>query len=385
MIAAVFALSAACSGAPAEHGERRRDEPPAVVTTEEAAPAVILDTLKAHATAESEASADLYPAASGKVLRVYKDEGDLVRAGDLLALLENAPLDAAAERAAAQLTRVEDELATSERLHQQGALSDRDLAELRLSATTARATAREAHKTAEHTRITAPFAGVVGLRDLVEGQLAMSSQRAFQVVDPTRLRVVATLPEREVRRVQQGQRARLSPAYDPSGAVDAEVRRISPVIDPASGTFRVTLALDPNQTLILPGQYVSIDLAVAEVQAPLTVPRSALLWEEGAPVLYRLAPLKPKEEEEKRADEAPPFWSRWLPKDEGEGEGEDGPREALATHLAERCPVTLGVVDATRAEVREGIAPGDAVITVGQALLRDGAPVRLSTDVEKTP
>ncbi|MBN2799112.1 MAG: efflux RND transporter periplasmic adaptor subunit [Deltaproteobacteria bacterium] len=383
----LLALTLGCSGQAPEGPQRGgHAAPPTVVAIATAGPATLVEVLKTHATVESEAQADLYPTTTGRVLQVRRGEGDPVREGEVLAVLENATLDAGADRAASQLSKLEADLLTATSLHQRGALSDRDLAELRFQVEQAQVSAREAAKGREHTRITAPFSGVVAAQDVREGDTATAGRRAFQVVDMSRLRVVASLPEREVSRVRLGQVAILSPAYAPTERVEATVTRVSPVIDAASGTFRVTLSLPPDQGVLRPGQYVSVALAVAQAEDRLSVPRSAVVWEEGAAVIYRLGP--PPEEEEKKPEEtttAGGWFASWgaaakTAEDKG-GTGEKGekrghrPQRDKATHTAERLPVTLGILDEERAEVLTGLDDGDPIITVGQALLRDGAPV----------
>ncbi len=350
-----------------------------------AGPGDVVESLVTSAVVESEAQADLFPLAAGTVTAVRRDEGDAVRKGELLATLDNITLDATADRALAELARAEAELGDLERLHAQGAISDKDLADARHALSTARTSAHEASRTQDYTRITAPFAGVVAVREVRVGEYVSSARRAFQVVDLDRLRVVASLPERDVERVRTGQRARLASSYDESQTTGGTVERVSPVIDPTSGTFRVTIALDPDQEVLRPGQFVSVHVVVDSHADTLVVPREAVVWEDGDPIVYRMIE-RPEEEEDEALVDA----------EEGEGEGklfglelgklfgkeakaEEGEdeeaEEALYDLVSERIPVELGLVDDAHAEILGGLLPGDQVIVVGQTNLRDGAPV----------
>lgn len=386
----VFALAACGVGGPPGgggpgHGGEHVEAPPTVVEVADADTGSVSELLLTHATVESEAQADLFPQAPGTVLEVRRDEGDVVRRGDVLAVVENPSLDASASRTRADLAKLESDLQSLEALHSQGAISDRELADFRHNVEVARVSAREAGRSYGHTRISAPFDGVVAVREVRVGEYASSGQRAFQVVDMDRLRVVASLPEREVSKVHLGQPARLTAAYDPDCVATAEVVRISPVIDPTSGTFRVTLDIDPDQDVLRPGQYVSVALETARHQGVLVVPREAVVWEDGTPVAYRMVPAPEPEDGEEEGAVAVAAGAGGFQLDLsglfGGGGDEDqvdaGAEEEddLPDFVAERVPLELGLLDDRSAEIEGGLDAGDAVIVVGQSALRDGASV----------
>ncbi|MBT3220097.1 MAG: efflux RND transporter periplasmic adaptor subunit, partial [Proteobacteria bacterium] len=268
VLACLLLLFAACSG-DGKHGGKQGgmdgEKKPEPVTLVEALPVTygqVSDTLIANAIVESESQADIYPSATGIVLSVHKDEGDSVKRGSLLAIIDNIQLDASAERAQAEMLRLVEQVASTKRLHAHGAASQRELEELEFQLATASTNSREAAKTLGQTRLSAPFAGVVAARELRVGELTSSAARAFQIVDLDHLRVVASLPERDLSRTKAGQSAKLISAYDPEVWAIGAVDRIAPVIDPNSGTFRVTISVKPGQNTLRPGQFVSVELVV---------------------------------------------------------------------------------------------------------------------------
>lgn len=374
-------------GHPGGHGQR--PDPVTVVDVAEASAGSVAHVLVSSAVVESERAADVLPQTTGLVVRVAREEGDAVRAGELLAELENVSLDANAERTKADRERVEAEVAALERLAAQGAISAKELDDARYRLATARTAEREARGSAGYTRLVAPFAGVVAARDVKQGELASSAKRAFQVVDPNRLRVVVSLPERDLAKVREGQPVRLTSAYDPDISAEGVVARVAPVVDPTSGTFRVTIGMPPGPGALRPGQFVSVAIEVERHEEVLTVPRRALTYEDGRPIAWRMIPEPPKEpkaddkstQEDKAPEEATEGggWFAWLG-GAPEATEEEGPKKPRGPKgpkfVAERVPVKLGLVDAERAEIVEGLAAGDQVITVGQATLRDGATVR---------
>ncbi len=401
--AAALLLAAALAGCGVEansHG--MQDMPggkhmpaPDPVTVVETAPVTtgsVADVLATSATVESESAADIIPMSTGIVVSVHKDEGDPVRRGDLLAVLDNVTLDASAERAATELRRLEEQYREMERLAAQGAVSQRELSDLRYQLDSARTSMREASRSRGQTRLTAPFDGVVAARNVRVGELASGSAPAFQVVDPEHLRVVAQMPERDLPRVRVGQPATLTSAYDPELTATGHVARIAPVVDAASGTFRVTVEVDPGQTSLRPGQYVTVDLEVDRRDGVVVVPRKAVVYEDGAPVVYVYD--DPTEEElaerdrgeaEGGGDEAAEDRSWFAALFDKGDEGDEGDRaeggEAEApdaegpVKIARRVPVQLGLLDHEVAQVLDGVAPGQRVITVGQSHLRNLARV----------
>lgn len=350
----------ACGGRGEREGDRKRPPPPVtVVDVLTVATGDVADLLLASAVVEAEASADITPAATGMVVSVLRDVGDDVRRGDVLAILDNVTLDAGAERARAEVAHLQSQLAEVTRLYESKAVSEREVADLRFQLDNARTRLREASRTAGETRLTAPFDGVVAARDVKVGEMAGSARRAFQVVDLSELRVRARLPERDVGRVAEGQRARLVGAYDASQAATARVTRISPVIDSSSGTFEVTLTVDPGQEALRPGQFVSVELEVDRHRGVIVAPKDAVRYDAGRPVAFVMVDAPPDETEAQ------------VPAEEGE------PAPEPARHVARRVELELGLTDAVTAEVMSGLTVGDQLIVVGQANLRDGARVRV--------
>lgn len=370
-------------GAPgAEEPEEAPPEPVTVVETARAGLGSVADVLVASAVVESEASADIVPETTGVVREIRRDEGDVVATGDILAILDNVSLGTGAAKATAEVRRLQQQVDEAKALLDRGAISVREVEDLEFQLQTARMSSQEARRTYGTTRLTAPFAGVVAMRDVHVGELATSARAAFQIVDPERLRVVAAVPERDLGKVAIGQPVRLVSAYDSDVWADGVVQRMSPVVDASSGTFRVTVGVtDPAR--LRPGQFVSVQIEVDRREGVLVVPKPALVYEDGVPVVYRVVDA-PEEDDEGDGEEEADAGSRgWWPfsssasageeeADDDEPAEEEGPRR-----VAERALVSLGLVDESWAEVTDGLSAGDEIIVVGQSHIRDGGRVRV--------
>jgi RND family efflux transporter MFP subunit len=390
-------LSLACSGGGGgpggpggdggEEEAKRKVDPRTLVTVAAVGPGEVAATIQSTGVVESEAQADLTPEASGTVISISVEEGDTVKRGQVLAVIQNASLDAAYERAKAELARAERELAQVESLHKSGAVSNTELNTARDVLNTAKTTLAEARSSAGHLRLVSPIDGTVAVRDLRYGEVA-GGRRAFQVVDLDRLRIVVKLPERDLSRLQVGQLATLTPVYDAEVHVAAELIRLSPTVDATTGTVRATLALPKGERTLRPGQFVSASLETERRQAALVVPREAVVYDDGQAMVYRVAIEEPPKEEAPKDGEE---------KKEGEeekkgfsfsfgGEGDKGAEEEKEVELpgpyrvARKVPVELGLSDEDTTEILSGLNPGDEVVVVGQANLRDGARVRFEAD-----
>jgi membrane fusion protein (multidrug efflux system) len=199
------------------------------------------------------------------------------------------------------------------------------------------------------------------------------------VVDLSKLRVVAALPEREMSRVQVDQAVRLNSAYDESQEAVGRVERVAPVVDAASGTFRVTIALDASQSLLRPGQFVTVQIEVERRIQVLTVPRPSVVYEDGLPVVYRMIDKPPEEEDEKKEDDASKEKSSWFSfgkPPSAEKDKDDTEEDKKPQKVAERVSVELGLMDDKLAQILSGVEEGDVILVIGQSSLRDGARIQ---------
>lgn len=247
--------------------------------------------------------AEIYSRATG-ILSVRKvDIGDVVAAGDVLAVLEAPEIDRQIERAKASLetARTRADLAnralarartmSKERVIAAEALDQRE-ADARTSAAEVDGAAAELGRLEalrSFLTIRAPFAGVIAARrvdrgDHIEGDQFTPGGALFTIVRLDTLRVEVDAPPSSALRLVAGQPATVAFGELPGETFPAKVARASGVIDPKSGTMRVELEM-PN-----PGNRLPAGLAgTAEIQLPasesklLAVPVNALVTRDGAP------------------------------------------------------------------------------------------------------
>ena len=362
-------------------GEESDERPRQTVETLRTQIGSVSAWLETTGVVESEAEANIMPEAAGIVLSIEAEEGDSVRRGEVLATIANANLDAGLSRAASEVARAERELARGEVLAEQGALSDRELQELRYAAQTAATTLAEAQATEGHTRLRSPINGTVSVRDIREGELA-GAARAFQVVDLSRLRVVLELPERDLRSLAVDQVVEVVSLYDDSATVMGRVERISPTVDPTRGTVRVTVELPEEQTTLKPGQFISASVQIGHHEDVVVVPRRAVRFEEGIASVFLVGEEVVPEPDEDEAEEEETTTPE-QDDDEAEAEPEEPSMQAIRTAITlDDRYVTVMQSESGQIlewiEVVDGLAVDTPVISRGMELVQDGALVTVA-------
>jgi len=356
-----------------------------LVEAKEVTIGAVANELVTHGSLESEAMADITPEAGGVVTEILVEEGDSISTGQVLAVLSNPSLEAGNDRAQVELAQARRRFNQSKQLHGQGAISDTEFLEAEDAFDIAAASYREASRSRGFTQLTSPIDGTVAIRDVRIGELASGAARAFQVVDLDRLRVIVNLSERDLSHLSIGQQVSLAGAYDEDARADGSVLRISPVVDEATGTVRVTIAVTDSDSggKLRPGQFVEVRIEVDRHTDVLTIPRKAVQWQDGSPIAWRVIDRKDDENEEEEKDDEDKeqgfFDKLFGDKDEDEEEKED-PWLGVPRRVVERVNLNLGYTDADMAEVTSGLENGNLVVVVGGENLRPDAEVKLPGD-----
>ncbi|HUM13272.1 MAG TPA: efflux RND transporter periplasmic adaptor subunit [Myxococcaceae bacterium] len=251
------------------------------------------------------------PLVPGRVARLRASPGDPVKAGQVLAEIESAEVGAAEAEyigAAARSDAAEVNAKRERELSQQRISSarDREVAEAEATATRAQRRAAEERLRALGFRdsdiealrkglttggrlpLRTPIDGTVVTRSVTLGQAVERATDAFEIIELSRLWVNLDLYEKDLARVQPGQRVQVRTESFPE-VLDARVEYIHPLIDPTTRTAAVRLEVDNSARKLRPGQFVTARIlgepALATLET-LAVPRKAVLTIEGRPVVF---------------------------------------------------------------------------------------------------
>ncbi len=296
----------------------------------------IAATLSFNSTLETESDVELFPQISGQVETLLVEEGDFVNAGDPLLKIDDRELRVDADEARANLEREESNFARNEELFKRGLLNQQEFENARYTLTQRRLALERAQIRLDHATVKAPFDGVVSEREVQVGARVGTGTKLFSLVSLQDMVAVVYVPGRYLTEVAKDQPATVTSEFLPDQNYSAWVKRISPVIDPQSGTFKVTVGVRNPTREVLPGLFVKVAITTEERPNALLVPKRALVYDGGAQYLYTVRDDK-----------------------------------------AVRIKLDAGFETPETIEVRSGFSAGDPVIILGQAGLKDGAAVKV--------
>ncbi|GGW59047.1 efflux RND transporter periplasmic adaptor subunit [Alishewanella tabrizica] len=243
----------------------------------------ISSSYRTNTTLAARAEAEVMAKTSGIVERILVEEGDQVQAGQLLAVLENERQRHQLARERAELGRLSSELTRMTEMHQRKLVSTDVYEKLKWQVAAMEASVALMELNLRETEIRAPISGVVARRYAKTGQLVsqLTPQSLFHLVSETQLEAVVHLPEQQMLQAKAGQKAVLSFAGVPD--VSAEVSRVAPVVDAASGTVRTTLLIDNTAKQLKAGMFSQVEIKFDTRDAALLVPKRALITLDNMP------------------------------------------------------------------------------------------------------
>ncbi|XKE44159.1 efflux RND transporter periplasmic adaptor subunit [Halomonas organivorans] len=303
------------------------------------------DPLEALGTLAAEESVTLSATVTETIAELAFEGGERVEAGQVLVRLDDR--EERADLRAAEARRDERRSAVN-RLAQ---LQERNLAP-RAEAEDSRAQLRQAEAEVEALearladyRIRAPFAGVVGFRRVSVGTLVTPGMELATLDKLDRMKLDFRVPEVELGSLAPGMRLSAESAAFSGTRFRGEVAAIGSRVDPVSRSVPVRALLPNPEQRLRPGMLMEVTLQRRPRQA-LVIPESALIPEGERHFVLVIH------------------------------EGDDGRIERRRVRLGERRP--------GEAEVLEGLAPGDLVVSHGVERTRDGARVRLLGVADET-
>nr|MBP6514605.1 efflux RND transporter periplasmic adaptor subunit [Steroidobacteraceae bacterium] len=264
------------------------------------------------------------------------EEGSRVRAGQVLARLDGDRLRLEAAQAEANLRKTEKDYARNLELQKRGLVSSTAFDGLKYDLEALRASYDMARLNLSYTEIRAPIDGIVAERKIKVGNMLTVNQELFHITDPDPLLVYVHVPEREMRKLSPGQLADIEVDAVPGTRFTGRIALISPVVDPATATFKAKLEVKDDSGRLLPGMFARVNIVYERREGALQVPRSALVEGDGQPSVFVVVKGK-----------------------------------------AEQRKVTTGLANGGLIEVTAGLTAGEQVIVVGQGALKQGTAVRI--------
>lgn len=208
------------------------------------------------------------------VAQVLVNEGDRVVRGQPLFLLTDDEQRALVAQAAAQRRAAEQTEYRTLTLFRQGWVTKAARDQAVADADAARAAEATAGARQDQLVVRAQIDGVVTRRDIEPGELASPTRVLALLGDPARLRVTATIDERDVARVRIGEQALMSSDAWPGRTIRATVSEVTPSGDPAQRAFRVRLLPETVNALPL-GLTLEVNIVTRRKAGAVLIPASA--------------------------------------------------------------------------------------------------------------
>lgn len=311
--------------------------PPVSVAVESAVVGPIATHYRTTATLEVEREAQIVSRVAGVIAAIKVEEGDLVQAGTPLLLIENEELRYRVEQATAKSQAL---AARLERMRTMSGdlVSEEEVETTRFDLDAAQADEGLARVQLEYTTVTAPFDGRITLRHVDVGQKVSLDTPLFALADFHPLLARVHVPAKEFRSLKVDQMVDL--VLDSDGtALEGRIRLVSPVIDPQTGTIKVTIEVPEYPEDTRPGDFAEVKIVTEVHPKAVLVPKIAVLTEKGASAVWVV----------------------------------DG--ESVAQRV-----VQVGFTDDEHAEIVSGVAADEKIVVKGQRSLQPDSRVRVLDD-----
>ena len=316
---------------------------------------------------EAERRVEVVSKGTGECNSVLVEEGDVVEAGQVLAELDKAELEAQIRQTRVSLEQNEYQRAKAEEQLKEGLISPYEAENARFLCEQARATLEMQEVQLAHQTIRAPIGGVVTQRNVQVGMVVSTGLPVFSIVDPSSFMLPIQVPEKDLGRLEEGQKALVRVDSRPDEELAARVRRINPSVDPMSGTVKVTLDFEEaDRDLLSEAAFARIRLILDTHENALVIPKDAVLEENARHYVMIVQEEEPEGEEPAE-----------------ETTDREAAESAEARLVARRVEVETGLEDPEYVEIVSGIDEDTRVVTLGQHTLKAGSPVKITNAADE--
>jgi membrane fusion protein (multidrug efflux system) len=293
----------------------------------------VVGTLMANEYVEIEAETD------GTVAEILFQEGQPVKKGDLLVLLDETKFAASLAEAEANFKLSETTYERVKSLLRDNLISPQESDQAAATYHANKATVELRRRLLKDARIYAPFAGVVGSRLVSPGQVIKQMGKNTTIttlVDLDTVKAEFHVPERFLSELRAGQAVEIKAAAFPKETFKGDVFFLAPQVDAATRTLLVKARIPNESRRLRPGMFVNLDLTLTLKDNALVIPESALVSQGDRTFVYVISP----------------------------------------TNTAELRPVTVGLRLPNKLEVTRGLEAGETVVAEGLQKVRPGGAVK---------
>lgn len=270
---------------------------------------------------------------SGKIVEIDFKEGSFVKKGELLARINDAPLQAQLNKLEAQIPLAESRVYRQKTLLEKDAVSQETFEQVSTELATLKADIEMVKAQIDQTKLRAPFDGYIGLRQLSEGQYASPSTVVAKMTKTSPLKIEFSVPERYSMQIKPGTSIRFF-LVGTNREYQADVYAMDAEINLSTRT-RTGRALYHNANAeIVPGAYTSVEIDLNNIEAAIAISSEAIIPEMGIDKVF-----------------------------------------IYKNGKAEPRIVKTGLRTESKVQILDGLSVGDTLIVNGVLQLRQGLPV----------
>jgi membrane fusion protein (multidrug efflux system) len=288
------------------------------------------------ATLQTENETEVVAKVGGIVNKIIAEEGDIVKSDQVLAKLDDEKLTLQMEQAFSLLQKLENEHQRAEELFNKNLISTEEFQKTKYEYEYQKSAYNLTRLDLEYTNIRSPIDGVIVERMIKAGNMILANQAVYRVMKLNPLIAVLYIPECNMSKLLVGQSARLSVDAISDVIFNGYIKRISPIVDPATGTFKVTVEIEDNQKKLKPGMFARVEIIYDVHKNVVLVPKEGILAEDKESCVY-----------------------------------------VVRDSLAFRQIVETGYINTSHTEIMEGLFPGDTIVTTGKGGLKDSSKVEI--------
>ncbi len=272
---------------------------------------------------------------SGKIVSINFTEGTHVVKGELLAKVNDGPLQAQLKKLESQLQLAQDRVYRQSALLEKDAVSKEAYEEAQTNLASLKADIELVKENIAQTELRAPFDGIIGLRQVSEGAFASTGTIVATLTKITPLKIEFAVPERYTTSVKPGMNLTFS-VEGQLDRLDAKIYATESKVDLTTHTFPVRAIYPNSNGKLFPGRFTNIHLKTLEIPEAISIPTECIVPEMGVDKVFLYKNGK-----------------------------------------AQPVSITKGIRNEARVQVLQGLSYGDTIITSGTMQLRTGLAVTL--------
>lgn len=315
----------------------------------------IIETLKLTGDIEPWESVNIVPDISGKVEKIFVEEGDIVKKGQILAELDMRSAKLLLEQAEAGLAvarlNFNDAFKNWERiktLFEKGSVSPQQYDKAQLGYESAKAQLEQANSALNLANyqldvsiMKAPFSGIITEKAMNENEtinpMMPGSKGVVTLMDLSSVKINTSIPEVKFKNLKIGLAANVVVDAYPDKVFKGKIHKVNPTADPLSRTFKIEIVVPNGDMLLRAGMFARLELTIQERKGVTIIPAGGVI---------------------KSADSVYVF--------------------VVDNNMVNKRDVKLGLEVGQKVQVIEGLKEGEQIVTIGKESLNDGSLVQIT-------